>query len=90
MKRHRPTLSERAAAIFEQQHPRRRLPNFVEQTSLTEIERALERRQRDVLVALDRVRDAAALPQDPRVARELKIERLKTTILSSWKKGAAA
>lgn len=89
MKRRRLTLSERAAAIFEQQHPRRRLPNFTEQTLLAEIERALENRQRDVLVALDNVREAASLPQDPRVARELRVKAVVAKIFSGKEEAAA-
>jgi hypothetical protein len=89
MRRRRSTLADRAAAIFAQRMPRRRQHTFVEAALLAEIERALASQQRDVLAALDRLREAAGLPQDPRVAFELKIERLKIELLSP-RKGAAA
>ena len=88
MRNRRSGLTERAAAIFAQRAPRRPR-SWLEEALLAEIERSLEAKQRDVLAALDRLREKADLPQDPRVARELKIERLKNEIFSP-RKGAAA
>ena len=86
--RRRSALTERAAAIFAQRSTRRPR-SWLDEALLAEIERALGTQQRDVLAALDRLREKADLPQDSRVARELKIEQLKNEIFSP-RKGTAA
>jgi hypothetical protein len=89
MRRRRTTLADRAAAVFTQRMPRRCQHTYVEAALLAEIDRALAVQQRNVLAALDRLREAAGLPQDARVAFELKIEHLKIELLSP-RKGVAA
>ena len=86
--RRRSGLAERAAAIFTQR-PRQRPMTFNDHALLVEIARALEDQQRDALVRLDRLREKAGLPQDPRVARELAIDRRIAEIFPA-RKGTAA
>lgn len=66
-------LKARAAEMRAASSPRRRRPNFVEGILLEEIDKALGRRDRATLAALDRLREASGLPADPRVHRFLRI-----------------
>lgn len=81
-------LAARAAAILAQT-PARRAPTYLEGVLLAEIEKALISRDRTALAALDRVREATVLPQDPRVARELKMEALRVEVRARLKGEAA-
>lgn len=80
-------LEARAAAVLARSCARA-APTYLESVLLAEIDKALGAGNRQTLAALDRVREATALPQDPRVARELRIEALKVDVLARMR-GAA-
>jgi hypothetical protein len=80
-------LAQRAASVFAERQSRRHL-TYLEHALLEEIELALAGGQREVLAALDRLRERAALKQDPRVRHELLIARYKTE-LRTRTRGAA-
>lgn len=65
-----------------------RQPTFLQTVLLEEIDKALARRDRATLAALERLREVEGLPGDPRVRRLMQITEQVRTLLTA--KGNAA